>query len=99
MRITIIIMTIMIMIIIIIIIIIIMLIPTGYRFSKNCFLFAFYSDVDSFKDQFPERLENSARETEKTFRHQYVISLVIKQRVRNHSVIAPIYKLFNLAYR
>ena len=42
----------MMMMIIIIIIIIIMLIPTGYRFLKNCFLFVFYSDVDSFKDQF-----------------------------------------------
>ena len=95
MRITIIIM----IIIIIIIIIIIMIIPTDYRFLKNCFLFVFYSDVDSFKDQFPESSENSARETEKKFRHQYVISMVIMQRVRNHSLIAPINKLFNLAYR
>ena len=83
----------------IMIIIIIMLIATGYRFLKNCFLFVFYSDVDSFKDQFPESFENSARAREKTFRHQYVISMVIMQHVRNHSVIAPIHKLFNLAYR
>ena len=82
-----------------IIIIIIIIIPTGYRFLKNCFLFAFYSDVDSFKDQFPESFENSARETEKTFRYQYLISMVIMQHVRNQSVIAPIHKLFNLAYR
>ena len=86
-------------IIIIIIIIIIMLISTDYRFLKNCFLFVFYSDVDTFKDQFPESFENSAREREKKFHHQYVISMVIMQRVRNHSVIAPIHKLFNLAYR
>ena len=39
---------------IIIIIIIIIIIPTGYIFSKHCFLFVFYSDVDSFNDQFPE---------------------------------------------
>ena len=51
----------------IMIIIIIMLIATGYRFLKNCFLFVFYSDVDSFKDQFPESFENSAREREKNF--------------------------------
>ena len=89
----------MMMMIIIMIIIIIMLIPTDYIFLKKCFLFVFYSDVDSFKDQFPESFENSARETEKTFRHQYVISMVIMQHVRNHSVIAPIHKLFNLAYR
>ena len=89
----------MMMMIIIMIIIIIMLIPTDYIFFKKCFLFVFYSDVDSFKDQFPESFENSARETEKTFRHQYVISMVIMQHVRNHSVIAPIHKLFNLAYR
>ena len=75
-----------------------MLIPTDYRFLKNCFLFVFYSDVD----QFPETFENSARAREKKFRHQFVISMVIMQRVRNHSdiqTIAPIYKLFNLAYR
>ena len=72
---------------------------TDYIFLKNCFLFVFYSDVDSFKDQFPESFENSARETEKTFRHQCVISMVIMQHVRNHSVIALIHKLFNLAYR
>ena len=89
----------MMMMIIIMIIIIIMLIPTDYIFLKKCFLFVFYSDVDSFKDQFPESFENSARETEKKFRHQYVISMVIMQHVRNHSVIAPIHKLFNLAYR
>ena len=99
MRITITIMMMMMMMMIIIIIIIIMLIPTDYIFLKKCFLFVFYSDVDSFKDQFPESFENSAPETEKTFRHQYVISMVIMQHVRNHSVIAPIHKLFNLAYR
>ena len=100
MRITIVIMMMMMIIIIIIMIIIItMLIPTDYRFLKNCFLFVFYSEVDTFKDQFPENFENSACEREKKFRHQDVISMVIMQRVRNHSVIAPIHKLFNLAYR
>ena len=49
------------MIIILIIIIIIVLIPTEYISLKNCFLFVFYADIDSFIDQCPESFLKIAR--------------------------------------
>ena len=49
------------MMIIILIIIIIVLIPTEYISLKNCFLFVFYADIDSFIDQCPESFLKIAR--------------------------------------
>ena len=73
----------------------------GLLFSI-CFLFiVFYLFFTLMLINF-QKLLKIARAREKKFRHQFVISMVIMQRVRNHSdiqTIAPIYKLFNLAYR